>query len=222
MDLIKVAEEAFATGNQFPEFKAGDTITVGYKIVEGTKERVQLYRGVVIKICGHGDKKRFTVRKMSGTIGVERIFPMDSRTLPLSRSTSAVRCVVPNSIICASSPVRLPASRRREPSLRVDSALLPFQQRNKKGFRSRTSETFFVFYSSQARCIPADAWSPATPVNACRRVSRHRVISPSAAPRSWSVRRLRREGFPESLSSSGSPQRAPICQVSPATDVRLP
>ena len=78
MDLIKVAEEAFATGNQFPEFKAGDTITVGYKIVEGTKERVQLYRGVVIKICGHGDKKRFPVRKMSGTIGVERIFPMDS------------------------------------------------------------------------------------------------------------------------------------------------
>ena len=78
MDLIKVSEEAFATGNQFPEFKAGDTITVGYKIVEGTKERVQLYRGVVIKICGHGDKKRFTVRKMSGTIGVERIFPMDS------------------------------------------------------------------------------------------------------------------------------------------------
>ena len=78
MDLIKVAEEAFATGNQFPEFKAGDTITVGYKIVEGTKERVQLYRGVVIKICGHGDKKRFTVRKMSENVGVERIFPIES------------------------------------------------------------------------------------------------------------------------------------------------
>ena len=78
MDLIKVAEEAFATGNQFPEFRSGDTITVAYKIVEGSKERIQLYRGVVIKICGHGDKKRFTVRKMSGTVGVERIFPMDS------------------------------------------------------------------------------------------------------------------------------------------------
>ena len=78
MDLIKVAEEAFATGKQFPSFGPGDTITVGYKIVEGTKERVQLYRGVVIKISGHGDKKRFTVRKMSGTIGVERIFPIES------------------------------------------------------------------------------------------------------------------------------------------------
>ena len=50
MDLIKVAEEAFATGKQFPEFKAGDTITVAYKIIEGSKERIQLYRGVVIKI----------------------------------------------------------------------------------------------------------------------------------------------------------------------------
>ena len=45
MDLIKVAEEAFATGKQFPEFKAGDTITVAYKIVEGNKQRIQLYRG---------------------------------------------------------------------------------------------------------------------------------------------------------------------------------
>ena len=78
MDLIKIAEEAFATGKQFPEFKAGDTITVAYKIVEGNKQRIQLYRGVVIKINGEGEKKRFTVRKMSGTIGVERIFPMES------------------------------------------------------------------------------------------------------------------------------------------------
>ena len=77
-DLIKIAEEAFATGKQHPAFKAGDTITVAYRIVEGNKERIQLYRGVCIKICGHGQKKRLTVRKMSGTVGVERIFPMDS------------------------------------------------------------------------------------------------------------------------------------------------
>ena len=72
MDLIKIAEEAFATGKQHPSFKAGDTVTVAYRIVEGNKERVQLYRGVVIKIAGHGDKKRFTVSKMSGTIGVRK------------------------------------------------------------------------------------------------------------------------------------------------------
>ena len=81
MDLIKVAEEAFATGKQFPAFRAGDTITVAYKIIEGSKERIQLYRGVVIKISGHGDKKRFTVRKMSGTVGVERIFAIESPSI---------------------------------------------------------------------------------------------------------------------------------------------
>lgn len=78
IDLIKIAEEAFATGKKHPEFKAGDTITVAYKIIEGSKERIQLYKGVVIRISGHGDKKRFTVRKMSGTVGVERIFPIES------------------------------------------------------------------------------------------------------------------------------------------------
>ncbi len=80
MDLIKVAEQAFEVKheNEFPKFKAGDTITVAYKIIEGSKERIQMYRGVVIKINGEGQKKRFTVRKMSGTVGVERIFPIES------------------------------------------------------------------------------------------------------------------------------------------------
>ena len=78
MDLIKVAEESFYVGKQHPAFKSGDTVTVAYRIKEGNKERVQEFRGDVIKVVGHGDKKRFTVRKMSGNIGVERIFPMDS------------------------------------------------------------------------------------------------------------------------------------------------
>jgi large subunit ribosomal protein L19 len=78
MDLIKIAEEAFATKKEHPKFKSGDTVTVAYRIKEGNKERIQQYRGVVIKIAGHTDKKRFTVRKMSENIGVERIFPLDS------------------------------------------------------------------------------------------------------------------------------------------------
>jgi large subunit ribosomal protein L19 len=78
MDLIKVAESAFAVETNFPEFNAGDTITVHYKIREGNKERIQNYRGVVIQIKGTGNTKTFTVRKMSGNVGVERIFPMSS------------------------------------------------------------------------------------------------------------------------------------------------
>lgn len=78
MDLIKIAEQSLACGKELPKFRSGDTITVAYRITEGNKERIQQYRGVVIRISGHGSKKRFTVRKMSDNVGVERIFPMDS------------------------------------------------------------------------------------------------------------------------------------------------
>jgi large subunit ribosomal protein L19 len=78
MDLIKIAEEAFTTKKEHPAFKSGDTVTVAYRITEGNKERIQQYRGVVIRISGQGDKKRFTVRKMSENVGVERIFPIES------------------------------------------------------------------------------------------------------------------------------------------------
>ena len=78
MDLMKVAEEAFKSGIEMPEFSAGDTISVHYKIKEGNKERVQVFRGTVIQIKGSGKNKRFTVRKISNNVGIERIFPIDS------------------------------------------------------------------------------------------------------------------------------------------------
>ena len=78
MDLIKIVEDAFSTGKRFDDFLPVDTITVAYRIKEGNKERIQQYRGVVIRISGEGNKKRFTVRKMSDNIGVERIFPVES------------------------------------------------------------------------------------------------------------------------------------------------
>ncbi|MDL2251598.1 50S ribosomal protein L19 [Odoribacter sp. OttesenSCG-928-J03] len=80
MDLIKIAEQAFVPEDlvEHPSFGAGDTISVHYKIIEGNKSRIQIFRGVVIQIKGEGVNKMFTVRKMSGNVGVERIFPMNS------------------------------------------------------------------------------------------------------------------------------------------------
>ena len=63
---------------EFPEFKAGDTITVHYKIKEGNKERIQNFQGVVLQRCGSGSTETFTVRKVTNGIGVERIFPIAS------------------------------------------------------------------------------------------------------------------------------------------------
>ena len=75
---MKFVESEFAVKKEFPEFKAGDTITVHYKIKEGNKERIQNFRGVVLQRKGAGVTETFTVRKISGGIGVERIFPVHS------------------------------------------------------------------------------------------------------------------------------------------------
>jgi large subunit ribosomal protein L19 len=78
MDKMKQLEKEWAPLKSFEDFKAGDTITVHYKIVEGNKERIQQFQGVVIQRKGSGSTATFTVRKMSGNIGVERIFPVAS------------------------------------------------------------------------------------------------------------------------------------------------
>jgi len=75
---MKVVEQEYASQKELPKFSAGDTITVHYKIIEGSKERIQQYRGIVIQRRGKGNTETFTVRKMSGNTGVERIFPTSS------------------------------------------------------------------------------------------------------------------------------------------------
>jgi large subunit ribosomal protein L19 len=75
--LVKFVQNEFVEKKDFPEFSAGDTITVYYEIKEGSKTRTQFFRGVVIQRRGSSSTETFTIRKMSGTIGVERIFPVN-------------------------------------------------------------------------------------------------------------------------------------------------
>ncbi|MFD2890247.1 50S ribosomal protein L19 [Chitinophaga cymbidii] len=75
MNAISFVHEQLTAGKQYPKFKAGDNVTVNYKIVEGNKERIQSFKGDVVKIQGTGFTASFTVRKISDGVGVERLFP---------------------------------------------------------------------------------------------------------------------------------------------------
>jgi large subunit ribosomal protein L19 len=81
MDLVKYVQDKYITKKEFPEFKAGDTITVYYEIKEGAKTRTQFFKGTVIQLRGTGLTKTFTIRKMSGDVGVERVFPLNMPAL---------------------------------------------------------------------------------------------------------------------------------------------
>lgn len=78
MNFAEKVANMFNTKKELPEFKTGDTITVHVKIKEGDKERIQLFKGNVIKVQGSGVGRTFTVRKMSGQFGVERTWPLAS------------------------------------------------------------------------------------------------------------------------------------------------
>lgn len=78
MNAIAFVHEQLSNQKEFPAFKAGDNITVNYKIIEGNKERIQSFKGDVIKRQGSGFTASFTVRKISDGVGVERIFPFAS------------------------------------------------------------------------------------------------------------------------------------------------
>ena len=78
MNAVKYVHEQLTGKRNFPAFKPGDNITVNYKIVEGNKERIQSFKGDVIKCQGTGHTASFTVRKISDGVGVERLFPFYS------------------------------------------------------------------------------------------------------------------------------------------------
>ena len=75
--LVKFVQDEFVTRKDIPNFSAGDTITVYYEIKEGSKTRTQFFKGVVLQRKWTGTSETFTIRKMSGTIGVERIYPIN-------------------------------------------------------------------------------------------------------------------------------------------------
>jgi len=78
MDKVREVEQQIGQMQSVPEFKAGDNVSVSYKIIEGSKERIQIFRGDVIQRKGSGVTQTFTVRKISNGVGVERIFPVHS------------------------------------------------------------------------------------------------------------------------------------------------
>lgn len=79
--LINFVKDQFVTKQTYPSFSSGDTITVYYEIKEGNKKRVQFFKGVVLQRRGSSSTETFTIRKMSGSIGVERIFPVNSPSI---------------------------------------------------------------------------------------------------------------------------------------------
>ena len=78
MEAVKYIHEQLTVNKEIPTFKAGDNVTVNYKIIEGAKERIQSFKGDVLKRQGTGLTATFTVRKISDGIGVERVFPLFS------------------------------------------------------------------------------------------------------------------------------------------------
>ncbi len=78
MEAVAFVHEQLTGKKEFPKFKAGDNITVNYKIIEGNKERIQSFKGDVLKRQGTGATATFTVRKISDGVGVERLFPIFS------------------------------------------------------------------------------------------------------------------------------------------------
>ncbi len=105
--------EAERMTRKVPDFKPGDTVVVQIKVVEGDRERVQAYEGVVIARSNRGFNSSFTVRKISHGEGVERTFQTHSPSITESRSSGAAACGAPSSTICASAPARPRASRKK-------------------------------------------------------------------------------------------------------------
>jgi ribosomal protein L19 len=95
-----------------PDFRAGHTVKVHVRVVEGNRSRIQVFQGVIIRRQGGGIRETFTVRKVSFGVGVERTFPVHTPVSRRSRSSPAVTSAAPSCTTCASCAARPPRSRR--------------------------------------------------------------------------------------------------------------
>ena len=115
------ALDAASLRDDIPTFRPGDTVKVHVRVVEGNRSRIQVFQGVVIRRQGGGIRETFTVRKVSFGVGVERTFPVHTRSSRRSRSWSAVTSAAPSCTTCASSAARPPRSRRSASPSRADT-----------------------------------------------------------------------------------------------------
>lgn len=111
---VKFIHEQLTPARELPKFKAGDNITVNYKIIEGGKERIQSFRGDVVKTQGVGATATFTVRKISDSIGVERLFPFMSPNIESIVLNKEVKYAVPNCFTCVKELVNLLVLKKKE------------------------------------------------------------------------------------------------------------
>ncbi len=108
MNAVAFVHEQLTAKKDLPKFKAGDNVTVNYKIQEGTKERIQSFKGDVIKRQGQGGTATFTVRKISDGVGVERLFP-----LIVYNCIKLVKLARLNCITCVREVAKVPVSRKK-------------------------------------------------------------------------------------------------------------
>ena len=114
MDAISFVHEQLTTKANHPNFKAGDNVTVNYRIIEGVKERIQSFKGDVIKRQGEGSTATFTVRKISDSIGVERLFPINSPNIESIVLNKVGRVEEQNFISYVKEVVRVLVLKRKE------------------------------------------------------------------------------------------------------------
>ena len=174
-DLVDRAASATTS----PTFAPGDTLKVHVRVVEGNKERVQVFQGVVIRRQGSGVRETFTVRKVSFGVGVERTFPVHSPIWPASRSSRGATCAGPSCTTCAIASGRPPRSKRsaRASSVRAD---------RRSGPAGRDPVAPAACPSWRLAGPSRDAGSPLPSLVALRRSSRSSPRRSSSRPGRWS------------------------------------